>query len=521
MKGLFGVAVCIILIFSSAAYGQYGRFKLDYTNTEFNLDSQLIYRTVGQLKNFDFTGGGARAAGMGKAFIGVSDDITAGSWNPAGLIIHQKPMMALSAGSMSPRGQVNPGTNSTDLKGSFSKLSYIGFVAPIRIRGHQFVGSASYGMLTEEYDQSGFTTRFYIPAATGPGSFEILQGVFKRTVTTHNTPYIVNLGFGTRIYRAVSFGLSVNVYAGGSVMNRSNMYTLENFPEFSTGSFQRSTMVGVQDVIDTVKYSGVNFAIGLKHSGEKLSAGLVVKTPFTLSAGYATTIFDRAAFAGMTLRDGTDTIYRDNNLYKISVPLIAGGGIGYKASEKLLLALDAELRMFAGNKIQDRQSVKIKPGGSTEDSFTVSNPDYRNSFVLRAGAEYTWETGNSLFPKIPLRAGFSFVPTAAPSVTEAYANRILDSVTYDFLGQPTKDTVFHYSLETTSSKAVTMYSLSAGMGLKWSQIRLDFAYIFSTLSRSQIIGISPVSDVNRRHQAIISEGKNRNHSFMMTFTGYF
>ena len=35
--------------------------------------------------NFNLTGAGARAAGMGGAFIGVADDATAIVWNPAGL----------------------------------------------------------------------------------------------------------------------------------------------------------------------------------------------------------------------------------------------------------------------------------------------------------------------------------------------------------------------------------------------------------------------------------------------------
>ena len=38
-----------------------------------------------QTYSFDFKGDGARAAGMGNAFMAVSDDISAGSWNPAGL----------------------------------------------------------------------------------------------------------------------------------------------------------------------------------------------------------------------------------------------------------------------------------------------------------------------------------------------------------------------------------------------------------------------------------------------------
>ncbi|MBN1948776.1 MAG: hypothetical protein JW784_03460, partial [Candidatus Cloacimonetes bacterium] len=46
---------------------------------------------VAQNVNFNLTGAGARAAGMGGAFIGVADDATAIVWNPAGLTLLERP----------------------------------------------------------------------------------------------------------------------------------------------------------------------------------------------------------------------------------------------------------------------------------------------------------------------------------------------------------------------------------------------------------------------------------------------
>ena len=44
------------------------------------------YRFSFPLRDLDFLGGGARARAMGGAFWAVSDDASAGSWNPAGLV---------------------------------------------------------------------------------------------------------------------------------------------------------------------------------------------------------------------------------------------------------------------------------------------------------------------------------------------------------------------------------------------------------------------------------------------------
>src|SRR5262249_58170972 len=44
---------------------------------------------------FNRTGSGARAAGMANAFVAVSDDGTAASWNPAGLAQLRKPELSV------------------------------------------------------------------------------------------------------------------------------------------------------------------------------------------------------------------------------------------------------------------------------------------------------------------------------------------------------------------------------------------------------------------------------------------
>jgi hypothetical protein len=53
-----------------------------------------IQQTVEISSSPNPVGSGARALGMGGAFIGVADDATAASWNPAGLIQLETPEMS-------------------------------------------------------------------------------------------------------------------------------------------------------------------------------------------------------------------------------------------------------------------------------------------------------------------------------------------------------------------------------------------------------------------------------------------
>ena len=61
-----------------------------------NLDgyAQPFIRRGYALHEYDLLGKGARSAGMGYAFNAVSDDATAMSWNPAGMVQIKKPEVA-------------------------------------------------------------------------------------------------------------------------------------------------------------------------------------------------------------------------------------------------------------------------------------------------------------------------------------------------------------------------------------------------------------------------------------------
>ncbi len=54
-----------------------------------------LYERVGIASSPNPVGSGARAIGMGGAFIGIADDATAASWNPAGLIQLENPELSI------------------------------------------------------------------------------------------------------------------------------------------------------------------------------------------------------------------------------------------------------------------------------------------------------------------------------------------------------------------------------------------------------------------------------------------
>ncbi len=435
---------------------------------------------------FDFSGGGARSEGMGKAFIGLSDDNSAGSWNPAGLYEIENPIMSISYGSLAPRGYtksfitVNENVRQFDHTGSLGKISFASFVAPLRVKGHQFIGSFSY---TRNFDQYQAFTR----SDTGwvPRSLSVTVGDVTRTFSDSiyysgntNTNFeggleSINFSVGTRIYKKYTVGVALNVYTGHMVRD---VFTSNFFDDVhrSVIDTQIVDAIYTTEVLDSNKFSGFNVTLGAKYNGEKFDAGLVIRTPFSLNVKTGRSYYLIATENGLELNNGTDTVYYDDLLAKYDIPLIVGMGLAYKVKDNLTLALDAEYRAFGSAKVKVRDSLFLDPGGENKEFFTEKDPEWNNVFTIRTGMEFMKE---SRIGTIPIRAGFGYVPLPFPSV-DANGN-------------------------TSSTNSV---SFSLGSGIWWSQIHLDWAYTYSTYSWER-------SDV--------FEEKNKDHHFNFTFTGYF
>ncbi len=454
----------------------------------------------------DFTGGGARAAGMGNAFIGVADDVSAVSWNPAGLYRHNNPFEqpVISLGYASFKGDSKAEVTgvgdlrSFDANETFSGFDFISFLAPVRIKGHPFVLSGSYTRLDDEYSTDGVfydTTRYYTQD-------DVEDDLLHPYSLGNSTLYYsganaLNLGFGTRLYDNLSFGVAVNIYGGQS------QYVVA-VTEVEDGTVTEESLgqpVKVEEyrrVIDSTKYSGVYFTFGLNYATDRLSAGLIVKTPHILEQ-----MIDRKdsllEYTNGTAPDGL-TRHFDDNLVELDMPFTVGFGLGFKVTENLLLAADIEYRAFSSGEVNVRDSLEIVSGDNDIEYFSNYDPEWDDVFAFRIGSEYLLETGKSLLPVVPLRAGFSYTPIPTSAVLMGVQSE---------------------------SSAKTNFSL--GTGVRWDQIHLDFAYVNSSLTRdydrTYRIGMPTydpeTGELTRPLRETSNSVDNSDHSFKVTFTGFF
>ena len=109
------------------------------------------FQTAPPPPNFNFLGGGARANGMGGAFLGVSDDASAATWNPAGLT-QQDRLYAAFDYSLSGQEVTNSLDSPAPLAGLFSNtssqgiahFSFLAFNGPATIKGQRFYFAATW-----------------------------------------------------------------------------------------------------------------------------------------------------------------------------------------------------------------------------------------------------------------------------------------------------------------------------------------------------------------------------------------
>ncbi len=461
--------------------------------------------SLGLFLPFDFTGGGARAMGMGGAFYGVSDDIYSGTWNPAGLVALEGPMLSLSYGSLVGAGRADLSEASAsrsfrrDHDGSLGSVSDAIFVAPFRLRGHPFVGTFAYTKNFDGLSNYGFETKvteWIVTLRQNIWQFEQFDFDVDINSAAEGALRSINIGFGTRIHGNTSMGATVNIYAGESVTDYVNESTL---PEFPLPPFEQDVQIDVHTMrVDTSKFSGVNFTLGLKHSGDRMNAGLVIKTPFNLEVETGSSTYTIQYTNGLPGEEGTDTTFIDEQVVKYGMPLTVGAGLGYSLKDNLTLAMDAEYRGFGNSKVKQRDVLEITPGGNINEVYSEYDPEWNSGIALRFGGEYRLEKS---FGMIPLRAGVGFVPTPRPSVGDG-DTPTLSYVLPSLVLSPVAKLL-------NKDDTPLMYTVSLGTGIHWSQIHLDWGYMYSQVDRD-------LSDASG--EFIL---QNRDHHFAFTFTGIF
>lgn len=307
--------------------------------------------------NWNITGAGARAAGFSGAFIGVADDATAVSWNPAGLTQLERPeasaVVRIVMEAYDYTDSEYPEYDQSETY-SHSIFNFASGALPIELAGRKMVFAIAY---QQQLDLAGYNY-----SEDEFGTYEDIATGGANTITP---------GLAVQLSPLLSVGASVNIWLGSAesetvYTSTSRGYTYSNGSDFSGFNL----MVGVLADLSALQ------------SPLPLKLGVSLRTPFQLAWDYSYT--NRRGDSG-------------TNDWLVGMPLMVGFGASYRLGEFLTLAADAEFRAYSASEFINEDGQNSPMSENEEDIFQ-----------LRLGVEYLLVNNLGVFP---IRVGFKSVPT--------------------------------------------------------------------------------------------------------------
>lgn len=361
-------------------------------------DAATLFQQVGVASSPNPVGSGARAVGMGGAFIGIADDATAASWNPAGLIQLESPEISMVLAWNARRESYGSGSHpEADNTGDVdaSSINYFSAAYPFQF-GRNMIVSINYQRLYEFQRELDYRLNF------SEAGLDLLQR--KRY---HQDGFISALGLAgaVEITPRLSVGLTLNIWTDELFWNNGWRETYSEHGEGTLSGVPVTTDVRVRD--DYSHFRGVNANMGLMwnfHSD--LTLGAVLKTPFTASLSHKFR-FRQIQHFELPEPETITSGQHINEDVELDMPLSYGLGVAWRLSDTLSLDLDIYRTHWDDYILEDSRGHSFSP----IDGRPEGDSDIENTTQVRVGGEYLIIRPDRSV--IPLRAGLFYDPEPA------------------------------------------------------------------------------------------------------------
>jgi len=379
---------CVILVFLG---------MLLYSNN--GLQAATLFQQVGIASSPNPVGSGARAMGMGGAFIAIADDATAASWNPAGLIQLETPEISVVGAYFSSRedfsSDTHPEINNTG-EGDDVNINYFSATYPFRFHKNM-VASLNYQRLYEfersfnhQYDYSSL-------------GVSLLQD---KHFSQDGYVGALGLAYAIEVTPKLSVGATLNIWTDELLWPNGWKQT---YSEHAVG-----TQGGVPVTIDTQitdeysEFRGVNANLGfLWNMNKYLTLGAVIKAPFDASIRHEFSFTQTSAF-GPPVSTTVSSQQSIAEYVELRMPLSYGMGLAWRVSDTLSFDLDVYRTDWSEYILTDSQGNKFSP----IDGRLESNSDVKDTTQIRLGGEYLF-IGKKRDVVVPVRAGVFYDPEPA------------------------------------------------------------------------------------------------------------
>jgi len=366
------------------------------------------------------TGIGARAMGMGGAFLGIADDYSAIYWNPAGL--GQIRRMEMNIGFSHNKYANNATFLASDLKGetSFTRLNSIGFVFPVPTYQGSLVFGVGYNKIRDfdtALEITGFNKDYTAYADNvmpiwGDEYATDIDGDLQQdeSIIEEGSLNQFTLSGAVEVQKNVMLGASLNFIGGKDDYNlkfiESDIYDYYNTPPYTDSLGYRvisdlNNWVFDQSIVSD--FSAASLKMGVLYQMNRairLGATVVFPTQYTINENWSQTITETYDLA--------DEQYVDE---------LSGEGIKYKFVEPYSLAVGGSFKLInvllSGSvEFKDWTQAKFK---TDAPSYGVSKADINSKIKKEQQSVTRIRLGAEVYVpviKARVRAGYYNDPSA-------------------------------------------------------------------------------------------------------------
>jgi long-chain fatty acid transport protein len=415
-------------------------------------------------------GSGARALGMGGAFIAVADDATASSWNPAGLCVLDRPeasvvvvpRISLSRNFpaltfTSTNQGVNPATvdrstyTSRTTHGASRTLDFASVTYPVRAGTVKLVPQLSYQRLVDlGFDLDFAYTRSYSRTAGAPAA--PYQDQFESVTTGGGGIDVLGGSLGVSPSSKVYLGIAVNLLRNGGDSNRTDTAV-------ATGGLNRTL---VTETVEAVTFKGMGWNVGaLVKPRSNVALGVVFKNGFDVDHTRENT---RTVTTTPSAGSATNTFTTRNETGTIRWPRTIAAGVAVMPQDTLTVSVD--FTQTSWSKAEYTYEGSASSGGTGRSTSTSGlaptvviwptyySPGLQESSVNPAQPDTRqWRFGVEKVLKNP-GAGLTALPIRVGIYTDQ-----------------------QFEKNRVTLEPVTNFGLTLGAGLVWKNVTLDTAFV--------------------------------------------
>ena len=388
-------------------------------------------------------GSGSNALGMGGAFIGIADDATAPSWNPAGLLELEKPEFSFVLSHINRREKNHwanhPESNSKDCIHD-KNFNYLSFVYPLpkSISESDIVVALSYQHLYDFNRTWHFVYNHPDPIYTDPVTYQFDQD---------GSIYALGMAIAYYAKPHLSIGMTLNYW--GDFINENkwekqyHQISRIKIPPLPIGIPRYIVMNKSEEFLFRGWNANFGFQYKLISNQKKYHFRIagVLKTGFKADIDHMITFETRQTFPE---GGGTDTYHVQTYTYQETMHMPVSYGLGFvycydfANNNRLNLATDIYRTNWNHFEIEDSAGLRKSPVNGQPSSIS----HIQATTLVRLGAEYIirdYKMNDHLFT-FSLRSGLFYDPAPADNSPDDY------------------------------------YGISCGLGIAYQSIVFDIAY---------------------------------------------